>query len=183
MNCKRVRPKLDLLAGDDLAGRDAAEVEAHLRQCLSCYREYVELRDMIVAVRAARQPADRERTGAERESLVAGVMERIHGPPPAAPRLLPRLAMVSGWAAALVLGLTAGWFQRQLATSRAPAGGGPIIEHANPSVPTIDQRWIDQRIDSEVQSQIDELRGRTPTGTPRRVDEGRPVRRWPPKSY
>jgi len=28
MNCKRIRPKLDLLAGDDLAGRDAAEVEA-----------------------------------------------------------------------------------------------------------------------------------------------------------
>src|SRR5690349_22805290 len=28
MNCKRIRSKLDLLAGDDLAGRDAAEVEA-----------------------------------------------------------------------------------------------------------------------------------------------------------
>ena len=178
MNCKRIKAKLDLLAGDDLSGRDAAEVEAHLRTCLSCYREYVELRDMVVAVRAAARPAEFSRSAEESEAFVGDVMKQIQGPPPALPRLIPRLTMVSGWAAALVLGLTAGWLYRQNGTAWVAPGGGPVIEHVNPSIPT-----IDQRIDSEVQKQIDELRGRSPAEPARRTDEPKPVRRWPPKSY
>jgi anti-sigma factor RsiW len=175
MNCKRIRPKLDLLAGDDLSGRDAAEVEGHLRQCLSCYREYVELREMVVAVRGASRPPEFARSRSESESFVGDVMKQIQGPPPALPRLIPRLTMVSGWAAALVLGLTAGWYQRQ--SSRpvwSPPGARPIIENQNPSLPTIE---------SDLKRQIDELRGRTPEGPVRRVDDVKGVRPWPPKSF
>jgi hypothetical protein len=105
-------------------------------------------------------------------------MKQIQGPPPALPRLMPRLTMVSGWAAALVLGLTAGWLHRQNGPTFAPPGTVPVIEHGNPSIPT-----IDQRIDSEVKSQLDEMRGHDPSAGARRTDEPKPVRRWPPKSY
>jgi anti-sigma factor RsiW len=176
MNCKRIKAKLDLLAGDDLSGRDAAEVEGHLRQCLSCYRDYVELREMVVAVRAASRPDELVRSRAERESFVAGVMNRIQGPPPALPRLMPRVAMVSGWAAALLLGLTLGWYRWQLNQNGASPRPGPVIEitPSNLSPTTIDH---------EVQSQIDELRGQPASAVPHRGDEARPVKRWPPKSY
>jgi anti-sigma factor RsiW len=185
MNCKRIKKKLDLLAGDDLSGRDAAEVEAHLRQCLSCYREYVDLREMLVAVRGASRPAEFARSGAESEAFVGDVMKQIQGPPPALPRLMLRVAMVSGWAAALVLGLTVGWYRWQLgqgdATHREPA---EIWESRSLlSTPAVNQRELDQRIDSEVQSQLDELRGQPNAKTPRRGDALQPSKRWPPKSY
>src|SRR5688572_33170040 len=110
MSCKSLRTKLELYAGDDLDGRESVAVVVHLRTCLACYREYVELRDMLTAVRASGRP--RARGDAEVESLVAGVMGEIHGPPPPAPRLIERLttvASVSGWAAALLLAFTLGW--------------------------------------------------------------------------
>ena len=184
MNCKRIKKKLDLLAGDDLSGRDAAEVEAHLRQCLSCYREYVELREMLVAVRDASRPAGFARSGAESEAFVGDVMKQIQGPPPALPRLMPRLAMVSGWAAALVLGLTVGWYRWQLGQGGPSTHATPtIIDTRGEYVPANEQRNFEQRIDSQVESQLDELRGQASAKTPRRSDDVRPSKRWPPKSY
>lgn len=185
MNCKRIKKKLDLLAGDDLSGRDAAEVEAHVSQCLSCYREYVDLREMLVAVRGASRPPELAPTPAESEAFVGGVMRQIQGPPPALPRLMPRLALVSGWAAALVLGLTVGWYRWQLQREVAPHSGEGQVIQQNPGgfTPATDQRTFDQRIDSEVQSQLDELRGQGNAAAPRRNDDVRPSKRWPPKSY
>lgn len=185
MNCKRIKKKLDLLAGDDLSGRDAAEVEAHLRRCLSCYREYVDLREMLVAVRGASRPAEFARSVAESEAFVGDVMRRIQGPPPALPRLMPRVAMVSGWAAALVLGLTVGWYRWQLGQGGTPSRPTPTIIDPSRSdfTPANERRTFEQRIDSEVESQLDELRGQPGAKTPRRGDEARPSKHWPPKSY
>jgi hypothetical protein len=184
MNCKRIKKKLDLLAGDDLSGRDAAEVEAHVSQCLSCYREYVDLREMLVAVRGASRPPELAPTAAESEAFVGGVMRQIQGPPPALPRLMPRLAMVSGWAAALVLGLTVGWYRWQLGREiAAPHGTPTIIDTHGDFTPATEQRNFEQRIDSEVESQLEELRGQANAKTPRRSDDVRPSKRWPPKSY
>src|SRR5262249_4342901 len=75
VNCNRILKRLDLYAGGDLAGREAAEVELHLRGCLSCYREYVAQRDLLETVRGA--GGIEPRGDAERETLVAGVMRRI----------------------------------------------------------------------------------------------------------
>ena len=175
MNCKRIRPKLDLLAGDDLAGRDAAEVEAHLRGCLACYREYVEMREMLSAVRGASRPDDVARTREPADDFVHGVLSRIQGPPPAAPRLLPRLAMASGWAAALVLGLTVGWYRWQM---NVPNGR---IDGAGAGVK--DPTLVDQRIERDLRDQLDEFLSPSRTGAPRRPDDVKTVVHRSTKSY
>jgi hypothetical protein len=174
MNCKRIRSKLDLLAGDDLAGRDAAEVEAHLRRCLACYREYVEMRELLSAVRGASRPADVAGSREPSDDFVHGVMSRIQGPPPAAPRLLPRLAMVSGWAAALVLGLTVGWYRWQLQGSAGRSGEAPFVHE-----PTV----VDQKIERDLRDQFDELTGSQRGLSSRRIDDVKPVVHRPTKSY
>jgi hypothetical protein len=175
MNCKRIRPKLDLLAGDDLAGRDAAEVEAHLRGCLACYREYVEMREMLSAVRGASRPDDVARTREPADDFVHGVLSRIQGPPPAAPRLLPRLAMASGWAAALVLGLTVGWYRWQMnvPNGRIDGSGAGLKD------PTL----VDQRIERDLRDQLDEFLSPSRTGAPRRPDDVKTVVHRSTKSY
>jgi anti-sigma factor RsiW len=174
MNCKRIRSKLDLLAGDDLAGRDAAEVEAHLRRCLACYREYVEMRDLLSAVRGASRPEAVALSREPAEEFVHGVMSRIQGPPPAAPRLLPRLAMVSGWAAALVLGLTVGWYRWQL---NSPEG------RRESSSGVKDPTVVDQRIDRDLRDQLDEILSPTRVPASRRADDVKTVVHRSTKSY
>jgi hypothetical protein len=177
MNCKRIRARLELLAGDDLAGRDAAEVEAHLRSCLNCYREYVELRDLLVEVRAAGRPHDVVRTRGDSEAFVAGVMQRIQGPPPAAPRLLPRLAMVSGWAAALVLGLTVGWYRWHLERTPPHHDLPNVIDPGRGGATYVD------RVERELSDQFDEMSGGRRNPATRRADEVKPAVHRPPKSF
>jgi anti-sigma factor RsiW len=156
MNCKKIKARLDLLAGDDLAGRDAAEVEAHLRTCLACYREYVSMRDLLAEVRASGR-TETPRAADAGEALVAAVMDRIEGPPPAAPRLLPRLAMASGWAAALLLGLTLGWYRWHLDSARS--GGGA---RSRADSPEVGPSSMDTLIETDLRQQIDQLRGTAP---------------------
>jgi len=180
MNCKRIKARLDLLAGDDLAGRDAAEVEAHLRTCLACYREYVAMRDLLAEVRANARPAGVARGADATESFVGDVMTRIEGPPPAASRLLPRLTMASGWAAALLIGLTLGWYRWRLDAGRAPRSlrSVPVIEV--PDRPLT----MDRLIENDLSHQLDEMRGTLPTSGARRNDSVRPaVHRTTTKSY
>ncbi len=174
MNCKRIRPRLDLLAGDDLAGRDAAEVEAHLRRCLACYREYVEMREMLTAVRGASRPDDVAGARASSDDFVHGVMSGIQGPPPAAPRLLPRLTMASGWAAALLLGLTIGWYRWQM----NGAVGRHDVDHGvvNPSL-------VDQRLERDVRDQFDEILSPVRANPPRGNGDVKPVVHRSTKSY
>ncbi|MBM4015259.1 MAG: hypothetical protein FJ293_09905 [Planctomycetes bacterium] len=127
LDCAAARPLLDLLAGDDLDGRERVAVEAHLRGCLACFREFAELRALLGTVREA---ATRElRSEAAGEALVAGVMGAIHGPPPAAPRLLPRLVQVSGWAAAALLAVSIGIQSLRPSRPTPPAPApGRIVE-------------------------------------------------------
>ncbi len=174
MNCKRIRSKLDLLAGDDLAGRDADEVEAHLRRCLACYREYVEMRELLGTVRGARRPDDVAVSREPADEFVDSVMSRIQGPPPAAPRLLPRLAMVSGWAAALVLGLTVGWYRWQLQGSAGRPGDPSLVRD-----PTV----VDQKIERDLRDQFDEILSPSRTSGPRRADDVKTVVHRSTKSY
>jgi anti-sigma factor RsiW len=174
MNCKRIRSRLDLLAGDDLAGRDAAEVEAHLRRCLACYREYVEMRDLLSAVRGASRPEAVALSREPAEDFVHGVMSRIQGPPPPAPRLLPRLTMVSGWAAALVLGLTVGWYRWQL---NGPDG------RRDASSGVKDPTVVEQRIDRDLRDQLDEILAPSRTPASRRADDVKTVVHRSTKSY
>ncbi len=110
MSCTTLRKKIALHAGLDLDGREAAEVSAHLKACLSCYREYVEMRELLGRVRSVGRLEPETGSDASRtEALVAGVMSAIHGPPPPAPQLLARVTLVSGWAAALLVAVTFGW--------------------------------------------------------------------------
>jgi hypothetical protein len=125
MKCERIQEQLDLYAGDDLAAREAVEVEAHLRGCLVCYREYVELRRMLAEVRSTRDVAIVDGTTVVRRSVVDDVMAEIHGPPPPVPQLLPRIALVSGWAAALLLAVTLG--VRTLGSSGSSPSSGPRV--------------------------------------------------------
>jgi anti-sigma factor RsiW len=154
MSCNKFRPKLELHAGDDLDGREAAEVSAHLKSCLACFREYTELRDMLAVVRST--GFDRARGDAEVESIVAGVMRGIDGPPPAAPRLLARLSLVSGWAAAILLAVTLGWqaFTGGRVATPPRTGPEPVL---------IDHRWngrgpIPASLEADLDEQFDELR-------------------------
>jgi hypothetical protein len=151
VNCRHVRKKLALHAGDDLDARESAAVSAHLTGCLSCYREFVELRDMVSTVRAAGGP--RVRGDAESEALVASVMREIHGPPPPAPQLLPRLALVSGWAAALLLGVTLAWPSFFPAPTPPVERPKPVILEGGGGDPRL--RTIEN--ERELQRQIDEL--------------------------
>ncbi len=149
MNCETFHPLLDLHAGGDLDAREAARVEAHLRSCLACVREWSELRGLLVTVRGT---ARRElRSEAMGESIVAGVMSSIDGPPPAAIRWLPRLTMVSGWAAAVVLSVTLGWSLLRPAAPRSERAAPPIIQS-----PTLDPSLI-RTIGDELGRQLDEL--------------------------
>jgi anti-sigma factor RsiW len=151
MDCDKILPLLDLHAGGDLDRQEQASVEAHLRSCLACWREFTAMRGLLEEVRgSARAEFHGESMS---ESIVAGVMGRIDGPPPALPRLLPRLMTASGWAAAAVLAVTLGWSvlreQPPAATRGAPTivemngnGGGAIPIHT---------------IGSELDAQLDEL--------------------------
>jgi anti-sigma factor RsiW len=125
LDCDAARPLLDLLAGDDLDGRERLVVEAHLRGCLACFREFTAMRALLGTVRdvAARELRS-EATG---EAIVAGVMGAIHGPPPAAPRLLPRLVQLGGWASAAALAIAVGL--NSVRAPQAPPSGGarPVI--------------------------------------------------------
>ncbi len=155
MNCRTIREKLDLYAGGDLDGREITVVEVHLRTCLSCYRDYTELRDLLTTVRATRE--SELRGEAATESLVAGVMSEIHGPPPAAPQWLPRLTLVSGWAAAITLAVTLGWQVVRPPASSHSRSQPTVIEHG-PSSGDLTPAWT---INDEIGRQLDELPTRT----------------------
>ena len=183
MNCNRLRSQLGLHAGDDLPAREAAEVEAHLRSCLNCFREFGALRDLLAKVRSTARvlPAGVRGPG----SLVDSVMAEIHGPPPALPRLLPRIALASGWAAALVLGVTLGWqslAQRSAAPGRS--GAGPevpvVIDHGGDYLRGGAQVAPASSLDTLLDEQFHELDGAGPSRSPR-VIAPRPIR--VPKNY
>src|SRR5262249_14193780 len=174
VNCNRILKRLDLYAGGDLAGREAAEVELHLRGCLSCYREYVAQRDLLETVRGV--GGIEPRGDAERETLVAGVMRRIPGLPPPAPRLLPRVALVSGWAAALLVAVLFGMHARGDRAPRAsdPAGGAdplvrrdvnPLVTPVRSTTPFEDEAWMQSQLDLlQRASKADERPCRGPNG-------------------
>jgi len=183
MNCTSIRKRLALHAGGDLDGREAAAVAAHLKSCLACYREYSEMHELLGQVRASGR--HRARGDAETESLVAGVMRGIHGPPPPAPQLLPRLAMASGWAAALLLGVALGW------RALVPADGSPIepksparvLDHGSaPGALTIDRRDGSPAasLEEDLARQLEELRRR---GGPSRSPQEPPTPALRVKSF
>ncbi len=150
MDCRKIHPLLDLHAGGDLDAREGARVDAHLRGCLACFREWSELREVLGTVRASsRRELRSESMG---ESIVAGVMGAIDGPPPPAVRWMPRLTLVSGWAAAVLLAVTLG-----LGAWRDPA---PRPERSSPRIvesqPNIDSSLI-RTIGDELGRQLDEL--------------------------
>jgi anti-sigma factor RsiW len=181
MSCKRLRPKLDLYAGDDLDARDSLAVERHLRTCLSCYRDYVELRDVLMRVRATRPASPALPAGVA--PITADVMGRIHGPPPPAPVLLERLTLASGWAAALVIGGVLGWRLLGNAAEVGEPGRPPrILELPSPgaspaggileSLPTLGE---------DLDRQLEDLRARRgPSRSPRGVESPSPMTVPPP---
>lgn len=133
MDCKKILSLLDLHAGGDLDRHEQVAVEAHLRSCLTCWREYTEMRGLLDEVRgSARAEFHGESMS---ESIVAGVMGRIDGPPPALPRLLPRLMTASGWAAAAVLAVTLGWSALREQQPPAATRGTPTIVEMNGNRP------------------------------------------------
>ncbi|MSR46408.1 MAG: zf-HC2 domain-containing protein [Planctomycetes bacterium] len=153
MDCKKIRPLLDLHAGDDLDGHERIAVDVHLRGCLACFREFAEMRSLVDVVRATTR--DELRSEAAGESIVAGIMGAIHGPPPAAPRLLPRLLTASGWAAAVLLAGTLGvsaWSDRSVAPSRSNRASPQIVE-GDAGLEGLPLRAIGDEIDR----QLDEL--------------------------
>lgn len=151
MDCDKILPLLDLHAGGDLDRQEQASVEAHLRSCLSCWREFTAMRGLLEEVRGtARAEFHGESMS---ESIVAGVMGRIDGPPPALPRLLPRLMTASGWAAAAVLAVTLGWSVLREQSSVAPRSTPTIVEmngNHGGGIPI-------HTIGSELDAQLDEL--------------------------
>ncbi|MBL8841197.1 MAG: zf-HC2 domain-containing protein [Planctomycetes bacterium] len=158
MDCEAIHPLLDLHAGGDLDAREAARVDAHLRGCLACYREWNELQSLLATVRGT---ARRElRSEAMGESIVAGVMRAIDGPPPPAIRWLPRLTLASGWAAAVVLAVTLGWNVLRPAAPRPERAAPPIYES-----PSLDPSLI-RTIGDELGRQFDELPNGLPNGAP-----------------
>jgi len=104
MNCTKALSRLPLFAGGDLDLREHAAVEGHLEHCLPCYREFRRQAGLLERVQraASRSRAELPPLG---DAFTASVMGSIEGPPPL-PRLVPRLIMVSGWAAALLLGVS-----------------------------------------------------------------------------
>ena len=151
MDCNKILPLLDLHAGGDLDRLEQASVEAHLRGCLSCWREFSAMRGLLEEVRGtARAEFHGESMS---ESIVAGVMGRIDGPPPALPRLLPRLMTASGWAAAAMLAATLGWSALKEQAPVAPRGTSTIVEvnrDRGGGIPI-------QTIGNELDQQLDEL--------------------------
>ena len=189
MNCKSIQEQLDLYAGGDLDGRESAQVAAHLKSCLACFRDFSELRDLLATVRSAgHDQGGSARGDAESEAFVGSVMREIHGPPPPAPQLIARLSFVSGWAAALLLGVTLGW--RTLAGLGAGSAGGDAPPAAGPQAPNVIDRGsndprlstIDYDVDAELSRQLDELRRRDRDhswGGPSRspvVPDGKPIK-------
>lgn len=182
LDCEAARPLLDLHAGDDLDGRERLAVEAHLRSCLQCFRDYSELRALLVTVRAA--SAGESRSEAIGETIVSRVMSAIHGPPPAMPRLLPRLLTASGWAAAALLAATLG-FQALAGRATAPKGPGGVMPQIVEGDGSADgmpfrsignERWRPGEIAPALERQFDELQREAAAGaTPRRVTPSRPV--------
>jgi|RhiMethySRZTD1v2_1073278.scaffolds.fasta_scaffold1941306_2 hypothetical protein len=174
MSCKNIQTRLDLYAGGDLEAREAGEVAAHLRTCLACYREYVELHDLLMSVRGTSR--DHARGDAETESLVAGVMREIHGPPPPVPQLLPRLAMVSGWAAALLVTGSLGWQVLASRTTPSPGGTPPrVIDRGGSDALSFEQIKPASPLEEDLARQLEELRHRNPSrGAP--VHEASSVR-------
>ena len=150
MDCKKIVPLLDLHAGGDLDRHEQVSVEAHLRSCLSCWREFTAMRGLLEEVRgSARAEFHGESMS---ESIVAGVMGRIGGPPPALPRLLPRLMTASGWAAAAVLAVTLGWsVLREQQPPAAMRGTPTIVEmNGNGSAGAIPIRTIGNELDAQL---------------------------------
>jgi anti-sigma factor RsiW len=168
MSCKTIRDRIDLYAGGDLDGREAAQIAAHLKSCLGCYREFAEMHELLGRVRATARDGARGADGSE--SLVAGVMGEIHGPPPPAPALLPRLLFASGWAAALLLAASLG-FRILTGGAQEPSAGGPprrLLQHESFDVLPAGGTAPASALEDDLGRDLEELRASSgPSRSPR----------------
>jgi len=100
MLCSQIQKQLPLHAGGDLDPTDAVEVDVHLRRCLSCYREWSELRETLAAVRGIGRDGPALRAP---EQFVGSVMDAVRAGPPLQIRSRLRWVSFTGWAAAAAL--------------------------------------------------------------------------------
>lgn len=129
MNCTECRPILHAYVDDELAARDALEMEAHLASCSACSSRHRALRELSQAVR---EHASRF---APSSSLEARLRSSLRGSsaqadPAPARKLVPRrFARAFTLAAALVLAALGGaWWARPSAEGRL--GGELVAAHA-----------------------------------------------------
>jgi anti-sigma factor RsiW len=117
VNCTECRPILHAYVDDELAARDALEMEAHLASCSACASRHRTLRELSQAVREhASRFAPTSSFEARLRSSLPGTALPADLPRIRAPR---RLAMASAVAAAIVLAALGGaWWGRPSATTR-----------------------------------------------------------------
>jgi anti-sigma factor RsiW len=113
MTCAKVKKKLPLLAGGDLATRKERKLRAHIDLCPDCRRELEELRSAIARVKAA---AREKSAGEWKDAEWKALMDRVTAQKadrgrsaPIEPR--PRWALTSGLAAVALLAVLAFLFR------------------------------------------------------------------------
>jgi anti-sigma factor (TIGR02949 family) len=115
VSCETLSDKLSGYLDRELDERAAAEVEAHLRQCVTCSARFERERRLRAAVQAHLTPLRAP------ERLRSNVRAMLRTQAKRAQRRRTWLPTWAATAAALILGVAGGW---QLATWRAPRGDG-----------------------------------------------------------
>lgn len=135
LSCRAVRDLLPLHAGGDLPAPRGHAVDEHLSGCLACFREYREFLDLRGRLGVlAEEPLPAGALDGFTEEVMARIAIGEAGPAaelPARPgRLLslPRLAA----AAALLVGLFAGWQQFSATDGPPTAAPGTLVRLDGP---------------------------------------------------
>ena len=115
MSCETLSDKLTGYLDRELDERAAGEVEAHLRQCVTCSARLERERRVRAAVQAHLKPLRAP------ERLRSNVRAMLRAPAQRSQRPRTWIPTWAASAAALILGVAGGW---QLATWRAPRGDG-----------------------------------------------------------
>ena len=118
MSCETLSDKLTGYLDRELDERAAGDVEAHLRQCVTCSARLERERRLRAAVQAHLKPLRAP------ERLRSNVRAMLRAQVKRSQRRQTWLPTWAASAAALILGVAGGW---QLATWRAPRGDGPDL--------------------------------------------------------
>jgi anti-sigma factor RsiW len=123
---------LEWLAADELAGERRQAVEAHLRACPGCTREFVAWRSLLAAAAEPAAVARREIDAIDWDAVANGIMAKVKEP--AAPRRRPMLLSLPLLAAAaaliVVVGAGAFFWLRSGGVPLAPGESGRLTPAA-----------------------------------------------------